>query len=444
MMIERIMNRAMKLSPGGWKIREEESEASELYLVGNEIEQTRAKELVDYRVTLYADFAEGGTRFLGDAEIRIHPGMSDSEIDERIARGVRMAGYVRNAWYPLAAAGAVNSGGAAAVSDFSRFESPFSSGSLIGWAETIAAEALGVPRERGERFSSTEVLMKRFRRRLVTSGGIDLACHGGNGYLEAIEAAPSACAGFATEVELFRTFEFSRLRPDQTARLMAGLLSCARERAKAEPLPKGLSLPVLFPAEHCASLFGYYLSMTDVKAVFEKVSPWTIGTEVGDGASYGALGIVVTPWLEGSPRNAPFDDDGLILSPTQVMKEGRVVSFHGSNQYASYLGVPATGVMGNVMVSGGSKSEAELRADPYLEALVFSDFNVDVQTGDFGGEIRLAMYHDGKRTVPVTGGSITGNLMELRESLVLSRETESVEWYRGPKLVRVSGASIAG
>ncbi|HQN27399.1 MAG TPA: Zn-dependent protease, partial [Mesotoga sp.] len=63
--------------------------------------------------------------------------------------------------------------------------------------------------------------------------------------------------------------------------------------------------------------------------------------------------------------------------------------------------------------------------------------------GDFGGEIRLGWYFDGTKRVPVTGGSITGNLRDI-ESLYLSREVELESDYLGPKSMMIEGFNIAG
>jgi len=51
----------------------------------------------------------------------------------------------------------------------------------------------------------------------------------------------------------------------------------------------------------------------------------------------------------------------------------------------------------------------EMHAVPYIEPVMFSDFRLDSMTGDFGAEVRLAYYFDGKNVTPVTGGSISGS-----------------------------------
>jgi len=85
-----------------------------------------------------------------------------------------------------------------------------------------------------------------------------------------------------------------------------------------------------------------------------------------------------------------------------------------------------------------------LRKEPYLELVSFSDFQVDSITGDFGSEIRLGYYFDGKTTVPVTGGSISGNMAKVQGGLKMSSQTRQYNSYHGPATVCMRGVSISG
>jgi hypothetical protein len=114
MMIERIMNRAMKLSPeAGRSARGERGVGTIPRRQRDRADEGEgAGRLPRHPVP---DFTEGGTRFLGDAEIRIHPGCRFGDRREDCP-GVRMVDTYGTRGI-LLRAGAVNSGGAAAVSD---------------------------------------------------------------------------------------------------------------------------------------------------------------------------------------------------------------------------------------------------------------------------------------------------------------------------------------
>ena len=65
-------------------------------------------------------------------------------------------------------------------------------------------------------------------------------------------------------------------------------------------------------------------------------------------------------------------------------------------------------------------------------------------TGFFGGEIRLGYLFDGENVTPVTGGSISGNFIELQNNLVFSKERYKDSKYEGPFAVRIKNVQVAG
>jgi len=79
-----------------------------------------------------------------------------------------------------------------------------------------------------------------------------------------------------------------------------------------------------------------------------------------------------------------------------------------------------------------------------LEVLDFSSFIVDGQTGDFGGEIRLGyLIEDGKKT-PITGGSVSGKIMDLHTHMYLSLERQLVNRFSGPLKVQIYDVNVSG
>jgi predicted Zn-dependent protease len=94
-------------------------------------------------------------------------------------------------------------------------------------------------------------------------------------------------------------------------------------------------------------------------------------------------------------------------------------------------------------ITGGTASTKDLRDTPYLELVSFSDFQVDPVTGDFGSEIRLGFYFDGEKTIPVTGGSISGNMAKINETMRMSIENRQYNNYHGPATICIRDASIS-
>ena len=102
------------------------------------------------------------------------------------------------------------------------------------------------------------------------------------------------------------------------------------------------------------------------------------------------------------------------------------------------------------MVESGSRSIAELgelaakKNGVWLEVKSFSDFQMDAMSGHFGGEIRLALLHEGEKITPVTGGSINGSILAVQKDIYLSKERIKSRGYEGPEAVLLTDISVAG
>ena len=90
----------------------------------------------------------------------------------------------------------------------------------------------------------------------------------------------------------------------------------------------------------------------------------------------------------------------------------------------------------------GSMTKADMKAKPYLECASLSGIQVDLFNDYIGGEIRLAYYFDGEKTVPVTGISMSGKLSDVLKALRLSSETVIEGAYEGPALLLMPGMKV--
>ena len=128
-----------------------------------------------------------------------------------------------------------------------------------------------------------------------------------------------------------------------------------------------------------------------------------------------------------------------------LIKDGVPEKFVGNRMFSQYLGLDDSFSVTNYRVSGGTKTAEEIREGEFLEIVEFSDFQVDSMTGDIFGEIRLAYYHDGKGDVyPVSGGSVSGSLLDNLGHMYMTRETRCFENAEIPCATRLSKVMIAG
>lgn len=56
----------------------------------------------------------------------------------------------------------------------------------------------------------------------------------------------------------------------------------------------------------------------------------------------------------------------------------------------------------------------------------------------------MRWYFDETRTIPVTGGSISGNIRDVQGRMVLSKELQTENNFIGPKILQLFNVSITG
>ena len=119
-------------------------------------------------------------------------------------------------------------------------------------------------------------------------------------------------------------------------------------------------------------------------------------------------------------------------------------TFFGGRRFRYYLGIDDSYLACNFDVSGGSKTNDEIRDGKYLEIVEFSDFAVDSISGDIAGEIRLGYYHDGDKVTPVSGGSISGCMVNFVNEIYMSKEKRQYDNFNIPALTRLENVSVTG
>jgi PmbA protein len=223
------------------------------------------------------------------------------------------------------------------------------------------------------------------------------------------------------------------------------MINICKEKAIAGNTPALKTSSVILTREAVKDFFAYYCSKSNASSVYNQVSTWKVGDEVqGDKVKGDRITLTLDPFIKNSTNSETFDSEGFPVKPVKVIDQGELKQYAADTRYAYYLGVAPTGNIGNVVIESGSHTIEELKKEPYLMTAAFSDFSVDTMTGDFCGEIRLAWYHDGKTTVPVTGGSITGNIDNLHHELYLSKERQKDNNFEGPSMVLLKNVTVAG
>ncbi len=427
---ERIIKILGELGVDEWIIREERISSREFFFIRKDLDMNRAKRVACYRVTLFRLYEEEGQLFKGSAQIILPEGMGDGETVRRLEKAWFASSFVKNPPYPMADG---------VTGPVPVPLSPLMDEEPIVSLEKIYLGLYGEGREEG--INSAEIFLNRREYRLLTSRGTDVSYSLGTGEVELI----CEWKGERENVEIYNMFSFADPEGDIIARESRDQIEDCRLRSRAVKAPDLKEIPVILSGEAVREIMDFYLKQSNAKLVYEKIARTALGEVFqGEDARGDLVSISLEPALAGSPYGEIFDEDGTALKKWEIYRNGKLLRYHGNVQYCHYLQVPPTGQIRNLVVDGGETSVEEWRKSPHVEIRSFSAFQMDPFTGDFGGEVRLALWFDGKRNQPLTGASLSACLFDVQKEFYLSRETLRWGHYQGPAYLMYPRGHLAG
>ena len=417
MMVDEILKSLRKLGIEEWKIIEKNVESKEMFFIKKILDMNRAKKVRKYELTVYKKFKEDGKNYMGSSSIKIHPTMSQNEIEKTIKKAIFAADFVKNEPYPIAKP---------------RKKDVRKPLSVLEKVDGVI-EAILVDNDKAW-INSAEVFLTTENVRILNSTGLDVSYNHEKLEIEFITTSKGK-----EEVELYHDIKTSNLSPESISSRVLDALKITADRAAARSTPKIKDIPIIFDESGTKEIMSYYLEKASAMNVYEQMSNAKIGDKF-----HAPITLYIDPTIEGSYFSVPFDNDGVELKKVKIIDNGKLLTYWGNLRFSHYLNTNPTGNMTNFSVDPGKKSIDELRSGRYIELKSFSDFQMNALTGDFAGEIRLGWYYDGEKKIPVTGGSVSGNIKDVQETLELSKETVKEGNYYGPKSLKIHGAKIAG
>ena len=423
-MLDTVIKLLKEAELAAWEVSEVRTRGWEFYFIRHALDQNRVRDVAHITVKVYQLIEDG--QYLGSASCEIAPTAGEAEIRDKIAGLAYRATLVKNKPYTLRAPEAAEPAA----------EKPIDVDAI---ARDFLRTLRDIPETAGEDVNSYEIFVSAKTRRFVNSAGVDVTESYPDSMLEVVVNARRE----GHEIELYRNYtsgscDVEALRCDLERTMRYG-----RDRLLAQPTPALGKADVLFSTRDAVSLYEYFADRLNTALVYRGMSDWKLGEPTadfrGDRPSLAALRE-----LPNSSRNRRCDAEGAPIRDTVLLEDGVAKNYLGARMFSAYLGLEHAFIPTNFAVSGGTHGEEELRAGRYLEAVEFSDFQVDSVTGDLFGEIRLAYWHDGDTVTPVTGGSLSGSMRELAEELYLSRESAQYDNWRIPALTLVKGVTVTG
>jgi predicted Zn-dependent protease len=423
-MTETILNAIEKCGIKDYRIIKTGRESAELYYIKKELDMRRLKKNTIYEAMIYRDFEKDGQKFKGSATAQIFPEMEPQAVEKAVADAYYAASFVENPYFELPKG---------------EKENPhLMTGRLPGMSLEQTADAftraIYAADTRSDSFiNSAEVFVNRDEVVIKNSNGIDVCYtkHTVNGEYVVQCEAPQ-------DVELYRDFSFVDYDTAALTEQVAEALETVCARAKATTAPKKGEYNVILSGKQMYDIFSFYTNRAHNAYIYPGYSNYQVGMHVqGDAVSGEKINLTLK-------STQPYSDEGIRLKEKTMLEDGELKGIHGNCRFAYYMGMEPMGTYEGMRVNNGTISMEEMKKEPYLHVVQFSDFHMDSLGGYFGGEIRLAYLYDGETVTPVTGGSINGNLLELQKNMVFTTERYKNSKYDGPLAVRFSGVPVAG
>ncbi len=414
-----------------WQIRVIDTSSTELFFIKDDLQMNRKKDVNKITITVYKNFEENGKKFKGSSSTNLSNVYTEDEIIKKIDQAALAASFVKNEYYDLVEP----------TNDIApQIESAFSKGNPVQAISNLVNDLYEEDNQFGAFVNSSEFFINKIRIGLANSNGLDVHYEKYTGEIELITEAH----GEKESIELFEVIHFSDYDSEFIKEQIKEKLYQTSLRAKAVPMPNIDNIPVILRSASTTRIWDYYLSQASAGQKYQHIHENNVGDTIQEAVSGDLITLTMKPVIHNSTRNTYYDLDGFFLKDQTIIKEGKLEKLLASKRYSHYLNIETTGGLNNVVVDPGTKSLSELKEKPYLEVLAFSDFQTDAMTGNFGGEFRLALYFDGEKEIPVTLGTVTGNLKDAHKDMHFSKETCKSDSFIGPKYIKFDKMTIAG
>jgi PmbA protein len=427
-----------------WTVRRQHAAGAQVYVAAGTLESVRRVGREAYAVDIYTDHELDGEPMRGSVTIPV--GRDElAGFDHLLDEAVVMAGLIHNRPWPLPEPMAHPR---VTLADPELRSPEDSMASARAAVELIRRQLADAPEIR---LSAAELFLSAVDEEIVNSRGLRAEGRSTSALLELVLLAQ----GDGDEVEFFRHAEARRLGDLRIAELVTDGARLVRDATHAR-IPTSRVGPVVVSDMALDQLLGpdvmggtgAILTQAGAGAAYAGLSRWELGEPV-------FLGREPTgdPLTVRSNARRPFgvlayefDEDGLPAQDLAVIEDGILRARPATQRYAHYLGLPATGRPGVPEIAPGPTPFADLLAGdgPVIHVVAFSSTNVEELTGNFGMEIRVGYEVGPGGTVPLKGGSVTGNLFEALAAARFSAEKGEDAGYAGPRAIRFEGLQVTG
>lgn len=422
-MIHVILDALTRCGIENYFVTERKTTSAELFFVKKELNQIRSAEVTDYSVSVYRDVEREGKALTGSATCSIEVGMGADEVAKRLEKAYASCVHSANPAFHFQPG---------VKSSVPAPENRLSKQSLEASALELA-EALYLNDTRGDPLiNSSEIFVYRKERHILGSNGCDVSYVRYDADGEFVVQCKHK-----TDVEMHHTFAYDDLDTQGLSDKVKEALEVVVSRSVAEKAAPRGNCDVILSDKSVETIMEYYSDRASSHMIYPKYSDFAVGMDVmGE-----TTGDRVTMELV---AKEPFSAEGIPMIDRPLLESGVVKTIQGHTRLSSYLHVEPTGQYRAARVQCGDMPFSEMIKGRVLHLVSFSDFQMDALSGYFGGEIRLGFLYENGTVTPVTGGSVSGNLIELQKDMRLSKEAQQGDTFTGPKHVLFRNVPVNG
>lgn len=382
------------------------------------LETVRRVSTTEDQVTVYVKTKAEDKVLMGEASFIVSHEESSANLAKLIDQAIYEASFIKNQEYSL-----VKGDKKKSMAYKPLEEAPFDI--LAKMAKLFFSQSNEVAR-----FNSLELFFNDVTTHIVNSNGVD---YKKKTYGIDIEAIPSFY-GDNLKTELYRMFEYNELNYDKVASDAKGAIRDVYNRGKAIKLEGVTKSNIILRDKDLMELTYEVIDNLHYANVYNHSNL----KSVGEALTSNKINIS----LDANTKYDYFDVDGVRLAKRNLVEQGIVKSYYGNNRYACYIGENPTGNLNKICLSKGKKSVDAFKTKPYLEIYDMSGIQVDAYQNYLGGEVRLALYFDGKDIIPVSGFSFSANLQEALDNMSLSKEVTNINHYSGAKYALIKDVTV--
>lgn len=232
----------------------------------------------------------------------------------------------------------------------------------------------------------------------------------------------------------------------------------AGERAIAALAPRKLEtqrVPVIFDRRVASSIVGHVLSGANGAAIARQTS--FLKDKLGEKLFRSGIRITDDPTWPRGLRSRPFDDEGVVSAPLEIVRDGVLASWLLDTATAKELGMSTTGhasrgasstpspSASNVVLDPGTRSPAEMMKELKRGLLVTQliGSGANLITGDYSRGCFGFWFEDGEIAYPVAEITIAGHLLDMFTALEPANDLEFKHAVNAPS-VFVGEMTLAG